>query len=221
MLPYQLDYVRSTYSGDCAGLTSINHISKILCALIGHWCFTKELGSDFTNLFQGSERLDFQSSYFPSQVDFLLISKSAYSATVNQMMYFFVHAVGSLMGSTRSANAMFFLDSSIQQTTHMAIWIALIHYTAGTYTRVFGDIDEVSRAGGLLLEDEDDIESPDVQPRPLDLDPKGWYDYLADNQFKFTESDVEKFERMKKNMGTEFREGSIGSYISSFTIGAN
>lgn len=209
----------STRFRDCAGLTSIQHLASILgykeCARIGFWCFSDAVGDDYLNLFTGNEELDKQDSYFPYQVDLGLTEKSAYSSTVNQTMYYFVHAVGALCGSKRSSNALYLLNKAIIPTTNLAVWVALIHSTADSYKLVFDSPDTPSNPN---LTPDAGAGDPLSIERPTDLNFSAWFNYLADRNFKFAEQDLIKFKSLQANMGTEFREGTIGEYISTYTI---
>ncbi|AMK09223.1 nucleocapsid protein [Drosophila affinis sigmavirus] len=204
---------------DCAGLTSIQQVAKTMgreiCAEVGYWCFTPQLGKEFMNLFTGHEELSIQDSYFPYQIDLGLTDKSAYSATVNQTLYFFLHSVAALIGSKRSNNAIHNLDSDPDKTTRLAIWVALIHHTSSDFSREIIDYSET------IPNQDDPVDEDDFAPdtaRPRDANPRTWYAYLKDRNFDFTPNDILQFAAMRNNLGRDLRENTIGHYLSTYQI---
>lgn len=204
---------------DCAGLTSIQQVAKTMgreiCAEVGYWCFTPQLSKEFMNMFQGHEELSIQDSYFPYQIDLGLTDKSAYSATVNQTLYFFLHSVAALIGSKRSNNAIHNLDSDPDKTTRLAIWVALIHHTSSDFSRDIVDYNETAPNRDDPVEDDD--AQIDVT-RPRDANPKSWFSYLRDRNFEFTQNDLLQFAAMRNNLGRDLRENTIGHYLSTYQV---
>ena len=108
--------LRSRYK-DCSGLLSIGYICNLLNlsqeSKILDWIFTEKLSDEMEQMLKIEEEITGENSYFPYQSDLKLVQKTYYFATKNPHTYFVIHAVGTLLNSTRSKHAKFLSDHNV------------------------------------------------------------------------------------------------------------
>ncbi|KAJ8674365.1 hypothetical protein QAD02_005627 [Eretmocerus hayati] len=124
-----LDIIPFQYK-DCLAFLSVGLVTKTLGmkkeSSLLDWIFTEGLAAEFKQMMKRDQECMKVHSYFPYQADLGLVRRSYYSATKNPQLFFLLHAVGTLLQSTRSKNAVMISDENIVNNSTSAKWIAYI-----------------------------------------------------------------------------------------------
>lgn len=195
---------------DCAALMSIGY----LCRLGGYehradslaWVWTRIVGDELERLMKENEELDQDDSYMPYLVSMCLSKKSPYSTTVNPAFHFFANAVGTMMSSSRGANARQCLDNNTANIMENAFIMAYVLSNRAA-------LEEIYRVGNdpVLVFDIDNNAVNNLEP--ANRLARDWYLYTSDRQF-MRDDKMKEFALLIVSRLTTTRSGTIGEYIA-------
>ena len=172
------------------------------------WLYTEKLASEALQMMREDEEITDAFSYFPYQTDLKLVQKTYYSAAKNPHMYFVIHAVGTLLQSSRSKNANHLSDHNIINNAFNAKIIAYAFANNVSLSKAF-------IAEGKTLTPSEDVElGDDDLGEPKVADGLAWFTFMSALDFQLIPSMERFIERAKANIG-EVREGTIGEYVKN------
>ncbi|APG78719.1 putative nucleoprotein [Hubei dimarhabdovirus virus 2] len=196
---------------DCASLLSVGYISDLLNltneSAFLDWIWTEKIASEMIRMLHPNEEVVKNDSYFPYQTDFRLVNKTYYSASKNPQIYFLIHAVGTLLSSTRSKNAKFLSDSNIVNNIQCAKIMAYAFSTIFTMSKAF-------TADGKPVETDSGEGEETIASAPETTSGRDWFIYMSTMNFQLTKPMIEFVERAKRSLG-ETRADTIGDYVKN------
>lgn len=193
---------------DCTALLSVGFIAGVAGleqdSDILDWLFTQKLGMEALNLAKADEEIAQADSYFPYQSDMKLVQKTYYSAAKNKQLSFFLHAVGTLLGSTRSKNAQLLTEENLKNNYKNAIIMA---YACSTYTILDNAFTEASQSPFVP----ENLETEEIE-EPTNNSGAAWYSHMHGMDFRLTPEMEQFVEKARTSLG-DVREGTIGEYV--------
>nr|QTJ62260.1 nucleocapsid [Bactrocera tryoni rhabdovirus 1] len=197
---------------ECAALTNYQHLTKVVGSPtmggLFEWVFNVAIKNDILRIFHGDEELDKEFSYFPYQVDFNLVQKSAYSASVNSALYVWGSIVCVLNKDLQSLNSRLLRFDSITDV----VWNAkLLGYVKSNRvnTKVFFKKENTANpqiVSAPILTTTGDM--------PTGSNPIAWFNYMKGRNYVFPQECLDFFQSVKESI-IEPREGTIGHYIKN------
>lgn len=195
---------------ECAALTNYQHLTKVVGSTtmggLFEWIFNATLKDDILRIFHGEEELDQEFSYFPYQVDFGCVQRSAYSASVNSALYVWGNIVCVLNKDLQAQNARLLKFDNITDV----VWNAkLLGYVKS------------NRVNTNIFFKEDTADNPQIISAPIitttgnmptGQHPVAWFNYMKGRGYEFPPQCIEFFNSVKNSI-VDPREGTIGHYI--------
>lgn len=184
---------------DCAALTSLSHITKILglkdIADFIDWTSNYTISLEMSSMLCQEEEDGVINSYFPYQVDFGLVSRSAFSARMNPAIHTYCHILGAMFGNLRSLNARFFLEEDLPGVIFNAQWVGCVFLTSIKQQRAFIPVEgslqqtqeRVRLARAALAEGDQEMDQDyDGTSEPMTTDINEWFNFMEGNQWQLT-----------------------------------
>ncbi|UZC34535.1 nucleoprotein [jopcycgri virus 1] len=195
---------------ECAALTNYQHLVKVVGAesmgALFEWVFNSTVKDDLFRIFKSGEELDKEFSYFPYQVDFGLVQKSAYSATTNSGLYTWGSIVCVLNRDPQSLNARLLNFNSITDV----VWNAkLLGYVKSNRVNTQIFFKEQNAHDPVIMSNET---SNIMTGLPTGSNPVRWFNYMKSRNFAFPDECITFFNLIKESI-TDPRPGTIGEYI--------
>ncbi|AJN08910.1 N protein [Ekpoma virus 1] len=205
---------------DCSSLMSISHLTSLTglpLETVLDWIFVESIGREMLAMLKEGQELDNPNSYTPYMMPLGLSTKSPYSASYAPGTYTLIHIIGSIMHSTRSYHARMVSDSNIANIKINALVMAYVLSNKGSlrkvfvkeeYKDIFGDDNKRDQ------EDDDSVDSLDLDELPRSNDPIEWYNWLESNSFEIPEKIMGVMKReCRKISGT--RPNTVGHHVYS------
>ncbi|AOX47519.1 nucleoprotein [Orgi virus] len=197
---------------DCAALLSYGYLMKQLGTSksieILDWVFVESIGDDIDQMMKKEEELDQPYSYFPYQVDMGLVHKSAFSTVANPHFYFFAHAIGTLLLSERSKNAIQVLDGSIPNILYNAIIVAFVHSKSHSIEKVY-----TAEGKALVVESETPDETTETDSDVYSSkNASEWFVFLRTLKGELP-ARIHSFFKRSISKLTNVREGTIAQFL--------
>ncbi|KAJ8679341.1 hypothetical protein QAD02_015128 [Eretmocerus hayati] len=198
---------------DCSAFLSVGLLTKTLGmkkeSQLLNWIFTEGLAAEFKQMMKRDQECMKVHSYFPYQADFGLVRRSYYSATKNPQLFFLLHAVGTLLQSTRSKNAVMISEDNIVNNSTSAKWIAYIFAKNVELRKMFmkKGSDQRPKAQRKVL--------PLPTGMPRSKDAIEWFIYMRGCNFELPLPVVEFINHAKSLIG-EVRPKTVGEHVKLY-----
>ncbi|APG78730.1 putative nucleoprotein [Hubei diptera virus 9] len=193
---------------DCSAIQSLTQTASIAGLSSTHeiiyWIGNVAVGTEFSKMSSSVEEAGMLYSYFPYQVDFGLVTRSAYSARVNPALHTWLHIIGIFFCNSRSLNAKFFLEKDVAGVIRSAQWVGYVLSRGQHSGRIFVPADrpeqdmvdewnENQQEATDANEGVEDltlgaISDTDLTREPLSNNPFEWFSYMSHRDYKLTQS---------------------------------
>lgn len=222
----------SSRNRDCGGLIDLAYIYRLLglsFPKLARWIWDSSVAENFLRLFKSGNEVDDPSSYMPYFMDLKLSSESPYSTTINNVIHFWIHAVGCTLSNDRSRNARMVGIFHAHELAKLAglFGYAVLHTTDVRNGTVKAEeegsneatVDTTNMTADQKLAEAKKAKLKAFRQKPTQLDSRLWYDWFCAHGRKLP-PDVCKTLDSIWSHGATGRAGSVGLYLANFNIGA-
>ncbi|AMK09266.1 nucleocapsid protein [Ceratitis capitata sigmavirus] len=212
------------YAG-CSALLDLTYMTKMIACDgvldVLQWVFLPRVGQELDAMLSKEDsEITKEDSYFPYLLGLRLSSKSPYAASSAPQLHHLVHAVGSLMGLSRSINALLIDPGTPNMVANNAALIFLANKRLSGLKVVYMNEDDAkvnqtqqekaSQTRQQNISEEDALSSRDLddeQPKT----PRDWFNWYCDKDWKFTKKEYLEIRDAVMSIKNP-RSGTVGAW---------